>query len=1312
MKKIFTVTLILFLLFINLPGHHTQAACASLSRETGEGRGGGDFQIGASATPTTQPSDYPPLTFVHTSQADWMLGERDCLDVRTLDAMGTPYGWDTDPRGAMRLRSRPGEWSEHPASPIVLPGDAGAWDDAVISEAKVIFDGETYHMWYAGRWRHPEGLKTPMDIGYATSTDGVQWRKYEANPVLKRGDLGSYDENILSAPMVLYDGETYHMWYSAANFKGDWSISYATSTDGAYWIKASQNPLLKETHDARWDAVYLAEPYVLWNGGSFQMWYNGASAQTQTLLGYATSTDGVAWTRFGQNRPVLTVAPDGQWDDFAVARASVMYDGERYQMWYEGHNGGTWRIGYATSLDGIDWTRGADNPIVDLGPDGSWKSNVASEPNVIFDGQLYRLYHSGYDGDLYRVGLVTAPPVYEERGVFTSTAFIHASPVHWGMLSFDLSLPAHTAVDVVLALSDDGSAWSEWREVGVLESSERFSGTQQIDLAAMPDPPTSRALRYRLTLRATDLQVSPLIREVRLSEVFPDFSIVLPDQSVLLQPGVRAAVPVSLKGWQGFNAPVRLSVAGLPDALSATWVPGFITPPGTATLNLEASAALPPGALPLTLTAASGDLSHEAVLNLTVLEPLPTSTPAPTPLPTATLTPLPPRPPTLTPEPLPPLPPPPAFEFKIGAPGSVIALSGVAVLLLWLGALVTFHPRTADQPEETAPRCPLWRHWAWAGLPILLILAGIVLLWRGFQVEWRAWETEHDRLEALPVATHAPLPWLSEADLRAAIQARIVAPYLRALTVTWLDQTATISVADLGFDSNAEALATQAWAAMQTETGRSAVDAFLRGTPGNGEPSAQFVFTYSVQDEKIREFVQDVADQVQRPLLEQRLDEETLTFSAGRAGVELDVEQAAARIRAAVDDLSVSQIDLPLLVTEPRALAEAEIDLTLTRILPDWSRSPVPASTQPITIAFDTQRWIVGENKAEDWTPTRPMTGYQFLPGQMGWTLDITAAKQIILDAAATGAQDVSFKAIADVPPAPLTLSEIEPILLEVVGHFDGFSGFYVKDLTTGEEIRHNSMVTTSGMSMLKVAVMVTAYRVLPQPFSADLQDAMAQMIAHSINEKSNAVILQIGKGDFQAGLTKVNETLAALDMRQTYIRQGYHSPEGPFYEPIAVPTRQPVDVPPEEQIDLWPDTAMQTSLADQARLFEALYWGALGQGPLLVAFPNLTAQDCQAMLDLLKTNPTRTLLGPGFADDVPMAHKNGFGGGSNTDERMNVGIIWPPGGRPYLVGIYQWDNVDWIHWLRVWPQQIEFSSTLYAYFTMGEPLPASGRPR
>jgi hypothetical protein len=142
------------------------------------------------------------------------------------------------------------------------------------------------------------------------------------------------------------------------------------------------------------------------------------------------------------------------------------------------------------------------------------------------------------------------------------------------------------------------------------------------------------------------------------------------------------------------------------------------------------------------------------------------------------------------------------------------------------------------------------------------------------------------------------------------------------------------------------------------------------------------------------------------------------------------------------------------------------------------------------------------------------------------------------------------------------------------------------------------------------------------------------------------------------------------------------------------------------------PGTAVQTSLSDQALLFEALYRCTSGAGRLVEACPELTAHDCQEMLDLLQDNPTRTLLGAGFPAEVPLAHEHGFGGGPDTDERLDVGIVWPPQGRPFLVGLYQWDDVSRIHWLRVWPQQIEFSTTVYNYFTTPPSLPSPPIPQ
>ncbi len=1157
-------------------------------------------------------------TFIHTTQADWMRGERQSLDVRTLDALGTPYGLDQDEHGAMRLRSQPGAWMPHPDNPVMVPGEAGAWDDAVISEAKVVWHDGMFHMWYAGRWRDPQGRKTPMDLGYATSPDGVHWSKYRANPVLQRGPLGSTDENLVSAPSVVYDGELWRMWYSAVNFKGDWSIHYATSTDGVNWLKSAQNPLMQETHDQRWDAVYIAEPFVLWNGRGWQMWYNGASAQSDTLLGYAESADGLTWKRLPGNRPVLNIASTGQWDDFSVARASVMFDGERYQMWYEGHDGTTWRIGYATSPNGISWERGPHNPVIDLGPAGAWDSKVASEPNVIFDGQLYRMYHSGYDGDRYRVGLFTAPPIYESTGLFLSPVISHPTPLQWGMLACDMTLPSQTGVGLDVLTSDDGQTWTTWPDVAEWRSSAAFSGTQTVDLYEQGIA-ASRFLRYRLTLNTADPAVSPLVRQITVSEERP------------------TPTPT----------PTHTSTPTRPPA-----------PTPTAT---------------------------------------PTAMPTSAPLPTATPTALPTRGPTPTP---PPPPPPPTFPSgSLTQSGWLIAVGGIG-MLGWLAATTLINRRRPAANEGQPEPRRRWTHWgwnwAWSLLGIPIILLGAYQRYTADQQRRQA-ETEYQVVvQNWDTGENVPAPWLSDEQIRQAIGERLVSPCLRPIAVQYLTHTVTLHTADLGFQSNADTLIIQAIQANHTDAGQRELEAFFWG-----RPQSMFEFTHTFNYDLLLPWLQNIAAQIDRQPVPHRLDASSLTVSSGQAGRALDMDESLRRLRAAIADYTITHVVLPVQDIPPQALSQTQIDAFLAGTAPAWSEPPQPPVSRPITIPFDYQRWIARTGlPARDWQPTRPMTGYTFLPGEMGWTLDITAARGVIQDAIAQGRQDVSLKITATVPPPPLTLADIKPALLDIAGHFSGLTAFYVQDLSSGEEISHHAGITTSGMSMIKVAIMATAYRVITRPFAAPLQDAMAQMIAHSINEKSNYVILQIGEGDFAEGLQRINETLAALDMRQTYIRQAYRV-EGQYYPAIDIPRHPAADIPPEDRLNVWPDTAMQTSLTDQAKLFRALYQGTQGGGRLLEAFPNLTAQDCQAMLDLLKTNPTRTFLGPGFADSVPMAHKNGFGGGTGTDERMNVGIIWPPQGRPYLVGLYQWDKQDWIHWLRVWPQQIEFSTTLYNYFTM-----------
>jgi len=50
------------------------------------------------------------------------------------------------------------------------------------------------------------------------------------------------------------------------------------------------------------------------------------------------------------DNPILNLGASGTWDDSRVAYPIVLFDGAKYQMWYAGHDGSNYRIGYATSV--------------------------------------------------------------------------------------------------------------------------------------------------------------------------------------------------------------------------------------------------------------------------------------------------------------------------------------------------------------------------------------------------------------------------------------------------------------------------------------------------------------------------------------------------------------------------------------------------------------------------------------------------------------------------------------------------------------------------------------------------------------------------------------------------------------------------------------------------------------------------------------------------------------------------------------------------------------------------------------------------
>src|SRR5437867_3413569 len=65
--------------------------------------------------------------------------------------------------------------------------------------------------------------------------------------------------------------------------------------------------------------------------------------------------------------PVFTSGGKGQWDEKIRERGWIMREDGVWKLWYTGCDGsaeGTRLLGYATSPDGIRWTRHPRNPLL------------------------------------------------------------------------------------------------------------------------------------------------------------------------------------------------------------------------------------------------------------------------------------------------------------------------------------------------------------------------------------------------------------------------------------------------------------------------------------------------------------------------------------------------------------------------------------------------------------------------------------------------------------------------------------------------------------------------------------------------------------------------------------------------------------------------------------------------------------------------------------------------------------------------------------------------------------------------------------
>lgn len=216
------------------------------------------------------------------------------------------------------------------------------------------------------------------------------------------------------------------------------------------WVKYSGNPVLGPSPGG-WDADYTIGPRVLYDfqASLFRMWYDGGSTGINGI-GYATSVDGVLWTKHAGR--VLTPGPSGSWDSATVQLGSVLWNGTSFLMWYRGSNGVTndaGAVGLAMSHDGISWIKYNGNPIVK--PSDIDQGFIGS-PYVIRQNITYNMWYTGRNS--------TLPKPSSPNKILYATSY---DGNHWTK-----------SPTVILSPSTDPNAWDS---NAVYSPSVYFNGT-------------------------------------------------------------------------------------------------------------------------------------------------------------------------------------------------------------------------------------------------------------------------------------------------------------------------------------------------------------------------------------------------------------------------------------------------------------------------------------------------------------------------------------------------------------------------------------------------------------------------------------------------------------------------------------------------------------------------------------------------------------------------------------------------------------------------------------------------------------------
>lgn len=232
--------------------------------------------------------------------------------------------------------------------PLFDIGEPGAFDENGVAILSVVpASASRWYMYYVG-FELGTRIRYRLLTGLAVSEDGgVTFRRLRRTPVLERSES---ELHFRCGNCVLREDQRYRMWYVAGS---DWTevngkampvyvIKHLASDDGVAWGDAGR--LCLDLSDP--DEHGFGRPWVVRGRDGYEMYF---SVRRRSLgayrLAYATSPDGLSWTR-DDAALGLDVSKEG-WDSQAIMYSAVVQTRAGTFLFYNGNNFGEQGFGVA-----------------------------------------------------------------------------------------------------------------------------------------------------------------------------------------------------------------------------------------------------------------------------------------------------------------------------------------------------------------------------------------------------------------------------------------------------------------------------------------------------------------------------------------------------------------------------------------------------------------------------------------------------------------------------------------------------------------------------------------------------------------------------------------------------------------------------------------------------------------------------------------------------------------------------------------------------------------------------------------------------